>query len=172
MVSKKTFCIWFFGGLAAFAITIWFHLPLAIEAVPEGMAEHQRAPDAPTVNAIHAAWQSAGLYGQARLAMISDLIFIGIYGVGCVLGGLYYLRSESGLLKALGWIALLCGAVFLITDYGETIAQFIQLQANAGDDGLANIASSLRPTKMATWIGAFLSLIAALLIERFFRKSA
>lgn len=170
MVTKRAFVFWFFGGLAAFAVAIWLHLPLAVEGVPEGIAEHQRAPDAATVDAIHAAWQAAGVYDQARIAMIADLIFIGIYGIGCVLGGLHYRGSEKSVLKALGWIALLSGVVFLVTDYGETIAQFIQLQAGVGDDGLANLASTLRPPKMLTWTSAFLSLVVALLIERFSRQ--
>jgi len=169
MITKRAFVLWFCGGLVAFAIAIWLHLPLSVEGVPAGITEHQSAPDAATVNAIHAAWQAAGVYDQARIAMISDLIFIGIYGIGCVLGGLYYRASARAVLKALGWIALASGIVFLITDYGETIAQFMQLSAGAGDDTLANIASSLRPFKVLTWISAFLSLVLALLIERFAR---
>jgi len=144
-VSKRAFVIWFFGGLAAFAVTIYFHLPLITAGVPEGIAEHQRAPDAATVDAIQSAWKSAGVMGAARIAMITDLIFIGIYGVGCVLGGLYYRARSTNTLRILGRVALASGVVFLITDYGETIAQFIQLSRDAGDDQLAGLASTLRP---------------------------
>lgn len=171
-VSKRSFLTWFSGGLAAFAVAIYLHLPLAVEGVPEGMAAHQRAPDAATIDAIHAAWKSAGVYGAARTAMISDLIFIGIYGIGCVLGGLYYRSKAGGIQRIMGWVALVSGVVFIVTDYGETVAQFIQLSRGAGDDQLAGLASTLRPFKMASWIGAFLALVAALLIERFSTRSA
>lgn len=171
-VSKRTFLIWFFGGLAAFAFTLVLHIPLAIDAVPGGIAEHQSAPDAASVDAIHAAWIAAGVYGQAHWAMISDLVFIGIYGIGCVLGGLYYRSKSSIALRILGWFALISGAVFLLTDYGETAAQFIQLVQQSGSDSLAEFASTLRPIKMATWIGAFLAIVAALLVERFSASDA
>ena len=106
MASKKAFLIWWLGGLAIFALSIAIHSPLAIEAVPKGILDHQAAPDAASVNAIQQAWQEAGQIGQARLAMISDLIFIGVYGVGAVLGGVFYARSLNRALLTLGWIAL------------------------------------------------------------------
>ncbi|MBV7260127.1 hypothetical protein [Erythrobacter crassostreae] len=171
-VSKRTFLLWFFGGLAAFAITLYLHIPLAIDSVPGGIADHQSAPDAATVDAIQNSWRAAGLSNQAAIAMVSDLIFIGIYGVGCVLGGLYYRAKAASALRILGWLALISGAVFLVTDYGETIAQFIQLMQSAGDDGLANFASTVRPIKMFTWSSAFLAVIAALLVERFSTSDA
>lgn len=171
MASKRAFMIWFFGGLAIFAVSIFLHAPLTVEGVPGGILDHQSAPDAATVDAIHAAWQAAGVYGQAKLAMVSDLIFIGVFGIGCVLGGQYYRRAAASSLRVLGWVALFSGIAFLITDYGETIAQIMQLQANAGRDGLASFASSLGPVKSLSWLGGFVSLIAALILERFKRGS-
>ena len=170
--TKRTFLWWFFGGLTAFVLALLLHIPLITEAVPGGIAEHQRAPDAATVDRIHAGWQAAGVYTQAHWAMVADLIFIGIYGVGCVLGGLYF-RAKSGLgLRVLGWIALASGVIFLVTDYGETIAQFVQLVQQRGSDTLAHLASSLRPTKMVTWSSAFLAIVSALMIERFSTSDA
>ncbi len=166
-VAKRTFLIWFLGGLAAFVVAIVLHVPLVVDGVPGGIADHQSAPDAAAVDAIHAAWQAAGVYAQARWAMVSDLIFIGIYGVGCVLGGLYYRAKSTIVLRLLGWIALFSGGVFLLTDYGETIAQFIQLVEQRGSDDLAQFASTLRPIKMVTWTSAFLAIIAALIVERY-----
>ena len=166
IVSKRTFLIWWLAGLAAFAFTLVLHIPLTIDAVPGGIGDHQRAPDAATVNAIHAGWQAAGVYGQAHWAMATDLIFIGIFGIGCVLAGLHYRVKQPAMLRALGWIALASGVVFLLTDYGETIAQFIQLLQNRGSDGLAQFASTLRPIKMVSWIGGFLSVLAALITDR------
>ncbi|QFT78135.1 hypothetical protein [Erythrobacter sp. THAF29] len=163
--SKRTFLWWWCGGIAAFAVAIYFHLPLIIESVPGGIVDHQKAPDAATVNAIQGSWDSEGLIDASALAMIIDLIFIGIYGVGCVLGGLYYRARASHGLKALGWVALVSGLVFLFTDYGETIAQLIQLMRLQGDDGLAWFASTLRPFKNASFIAAFSALVAALIVE-------
>ena len=171
-VSKRAFLIWFLGGLGAFAVAIILHIPLAIDSVPGGIADHQSAPDAATVDRIHAAWLSAEVYAQAHWAMIADLIFIGIYGMGCVLGGLYYRANSMAALRILGWVALASGVVFLLTDYGETIAQFIQLVQQRGSDSLAAFASTLRPIKMATWSSAFLVIVAALIIERFSTSDA
>lgn len=170
--SRRAFLWWFLGGLGAFAITLALHAPLAVDGVPRGIVEHQGAPDAATVDRIHATWKAAGVYGQAHIAMISDLIFIGIYGVGCVLGGLYYRSKRSAALRVLGTVALVAGALFLVTDYGETIAQFIQLVQGRGSDGLAGLASSLGPTKIASWISAFLALVAALIVERYSTSDA
>lgn len=170
--SRRAALVWWGGGLLAFAIVIWLHLPLAIEAVPGGILVHQRAPDAATVDAIQSAWRSAGVMNEAAVAMIGDLLFIGIYGIGCVLAGLHFRAREQVVLRALGWSALLSGVVFLVADYGETIAQFIQLMRFEGDDGLAALASSLRPIKEVGWIGGFLAVILALAAERFSTSDA
>ena len=154
------------AGLIAFGVAIWLHLPLTTDTVPGGMGDHQRAPDAETVNRIQRAWEAANLLGTAKLAMISDLIFIGIYGIGCVLCGLHYRARPQVVLRTLGWTALVSGAAFLITDYGETIAQLIQLIRFAGDDNLAALASTFRPIKEVAWIGGFLAVILALIAER------
>jgi len=170
-LTKRTAVIWWVAGLIAFAITIGFHLPLVTEGVPGGMAEHQSAPDAATVDAIQQSWRSDGLWNAAAIAMITDLIFIGIYGIGCVLAGIYY-RGKGGILSLLGWGALASGAVFLVTDYGETIAQFIQLMRFAGDDDLASFASTLRPIKMFTWTSGFVTVLAALIVDRVSSRAA
>lgn len=166
-VSKRAFLLWFWGGIAAFAISHYLHVPLITDGVPGGIAEHQSAPDAATVDAIQSSWHADGLMRQATIAMIADLIFIGIYGIGCVLAGLYFKARAKVVLRVMGWVALVSGAVFLVTDYGETISQFIQLTNFKGDDQLANLASSLGPTKILSWIGAFLAVIAAMIVERF-----
>lgn len=171
-ISKRTAVMWWVGGLIAFAITIYLHVPLATLAVPGGMAEHQSAPDAATVDAIQQAWQNDGLLNTAKIAMIMDLIFIGIFGIGCVLAGLHYRARDGSVLRALGWIALASGVVFLVTDYGETIAQFIQLMQFAGDDDLAAFASTVRPIKTVAWIGGFLIVLITLFADRFSSRAA
>ncbi|NVE93823.1 hypothetical protein [Altererythrobacter lutimaris] len=166
MISKRSFLYWWIGGLIAFAITLYLHTPLVVEGVPGGILDHQAAPDAATVDAIQGAWREYGVMDQARIAMISDLIFIGIYGIGCVLGGLYFRRLSSVFVRALGWVALAGGVAFLITDYGETVSQLIQLTQGAGDDTLAGIASGLRPIKIASFIAAFVAILAGLIAAR------
>ncbi len=167
MVGKKAFLIGWLGGLAVFAVSLTFHAPLAIDAVPGGILDHQAAPDAASVDAIQQAWETAGLTSQARLAMITDLIFIGIYGVGAALGGLYFRARDGWLLKALGLITLAAALVFLVTDYVETILQFIQLMRFEGSDTLAGIASKMGPAKVVTFLVALFGPILALILERF-----
>lgn len=171
-ISKRTAMTWWIGGLIAFGVTINLGLPLAIDAVPGGILDHQAAPDAKTVNAIQNAWQDADVIEQARAAMIADLVFIGIFGIGCVLAGLHYKHSRLGALRLLGRTALVAGIVFLATDYGETISQFIQVTRMQGSDQLANIASTVRPIKVGAWIIAFLSVLIALLADRFSSRAA
>ncbi|MXO90503.1 hypothetical protein [Pontixanthobacter aquaemixtae] len=165
MVQRKTFLMWWIGGLIAFAIVIAMSLPLGITEVPGGIADHQAAGDAATVNAIHAAWTEAGVMEQARYSMIGDLVFIGIYGIGATLGGLYYRAAGTGFLRHLGTVIAIAGAVFLLTDYGETIAQFIQASANAGSDELAGFAATVRPPKMIAFMVSFLGVLLALALE-------
>ncbi|QUL38504.1 hypothetical protein [Erythrobacter sp. JK5] len=166
-VLRRAFLWWFWCGVAAFALAVYVHLPLMTEGVPGGIADHQAAPDAATINAIQQSWRSDGLWTQAAVAMVVDLVFIGIYGVGCLLGGIYFRASDRTVLLALGWVAYLSAIAFVISDYGETISQIIQLWSFKGDDGLAMAASTLRPIKMVAFTSAFLAIIAALAIERF-----
>lgn len=171
MVSKRAFLIWWLGGLAIFAVSLMLHSPLAIEAVPNGILDHQAAPDAATVNAIQSAWEEAGLIGRARIAMISDLIFIGVYGIGCIIGGLYFRANGRGVWAIMGWIALAMGVIFLVTDYVETALQFVQLVRFEGSDMMAGIASNMGPLKVLSFLVAAAVLVVALVWERFVQGS-
>lgn len=166
MTLRRGFLWCWLGGLAAFAVVILLSLPLAVPEVPGGIMDHQSAGSAAEVDRIQRAWEAASLWPQARLAMIGDLVFIGIYGIGAVLGGRWYLRSTRSVLRVLGGLALASGALFLATDYTETNSQLIQLLQRAGDDDLAALAATVRPVKMAAWVTSFVVLIAALLLER------
>ena len=166
MSLKRAFLLSWIGGLVLFAIVIILSLPLILTAVPGGIGDHQAAGSAAEVDRIQAAWAAAGLYGQARIAMIGDLVFIGVYGIGCILGGRWFMTSPVSRVRMLGLAALMAGSTFLLTDYIETICQFIQLVQAAGDDTLAGTAAAVRPVKMAAWILATLAIILALAIER------
>lgn len=165
-VSKRTAMIWWVGGLIAFAIVIALSAPLITDTVPGGISDHQKAPNAAAVDGIQNAWRADGLAGLATISMIGDLIFVGIYGIGCVLAGMHYRAHGAGVLRLLGWIAMGSGIVFLVSDYGETVCQLIQMVRFAGDNDLAAIASGLRPIKVAAWIVSFLAVVGALLAER------
>ena len=165
MTLRRAFLWFWVGGLVLFAGVIALGMPLVLTEVPGGILDHQAAGSAAEVDRIQSAWQAAGLSNQASIAMFGDLVFIGIYGLGCVLGGLYFRRSEVSWMRAAGSMALIAGAVFLITDYIETIAQFIQLQKFAGDDTLAELAATVRPAKMLSWVMGTVSILVALLGE-------
>ena len=159
-------------GLVLFAVTILLGLPLAISAVPGGILDHQAAGTAAEVDRIQREWRLAGLSNRAAAAMISDLIFIGVYGAGSVLGGLYFLRSGAGIIRWIGGAVLLAGAVFLAADYIETISQFSQLMRFEGDDAKAALAAGVRPVKFAAWIATFTGVLAAFAIRRFQRGAS
>lgn len=168
-MSRRLFLGWWLGGIGLFVVSGFMHAPLAMDAVPGGILDHQAAPDAASVDAIQRAWAEGGQLLQARLAMITDLIFIAVYSAGCVLGGLFY-RAQASLVRAvLAEMALVAGALFFVTDMAETIAQLIQLVQFAGNDELAGLASNLGPAKKASFVISLALLAMALLHERLFR---
>ncbi|MXP46394.1 hypothetical protein GRI43_03170 [Altererythrobacter luteolus] len=159
-------------GLVLFGVTIILGLPLAVSAVPGGILDHQAAGTAAEVDRIQHEWRLAALWNRAALAMMSDLVFIGIYGIGSVLGGLYFFRSGRGAVRLIGGAVLLAGGIFLATDYIETISQFSQLMRFEGDDAKAALAATVRPVKVAAWIATFAGILAALAIRRFQRRAS
>ena len=166
MSLRKAFRLFWVGGLVLFAAVLALHLPLTLTAVPNGILDHQSAGTAAEVNRIQAAWMAAGVIGTARFAMIGDLIFIGVYGTGCVLGGWYYMRTGHGFVRLLGMAALIAGFMFLITDYGETLAQLVQLLRGRGGSNLAAFAATMQPIKVVAWITTVLSITFAFLLRR------
>lgn len=172
MISKRAFLIWWLGGLAIFAFSLTIHAPLAIEAVPRGILDHQAAPDAATVIAIQSAWEAAGLATRARIAMATDLLFIIVYSIGAIMGGRYYRNLFEGALHIIGWVAIAVGVTFFLTDFIETLLQFYQMMRSQGSDTLAWIASSMGPTKVVSFLASVGLLIVALVWERVLRKRA
>ena len=168
----RAFLAWWLGGLALFALAIWLHLPLAIEAVPGGIGDHQAAGTAEEVERIHAAWRAAGVYGAARAAMIADLVFIGVYAVGSFLGGRMLRASGGGVLRLIGDAVIAGAIVFGVTDYIETICQFVQLMQGRGSDALAAIAATVQPVKIIAWIVTFAGILAGLAVRRFVGRSS
>lgn len=166
MTLHRAFLWLWIGGLVLFAIVIALGLPLGITEVPGGILDHQAAGTAAEVDRIQRAWADAGLLGQARLAMMGDLVFIGVYGAGSVLGGLWFNRVGTGRVRTLGLLVALAGAVFLVTDYLETVSQLIQLWRFEGSDTLAGLAATVRPIKILAWLVSFFGVLLALLLRR------
>ena len=104
--------------------------------------------------------------------MISDLIFIVVYGIGAFLGGRYFYRNSNALLRSIGAAIAVAGLVFMVTDLVETSLQLVQLMQFAGDDTLAAIASNMGPTKVATFLFSFFGLLALLVTEWFSSRAA
>ncbi len=168
----RRFWLFWIGGILAFGVTIILGLPLNIPEVPGGILDHQAAATASEVDRIQRAWANAGQAGQARIAMISDLCFIGIFGIGSFLGGLKLSRLGVGLLRFIGIVAVISAVLFVVTDYTETISQFIQLSAMRGDDSLAGLAATVRPIKIVAFLVTFFAVLLGLILKRRVRPTA
>lgn len=162
MTRTKVLLYWLIG-LASFAMTLALHTPLILTAVPGGMLDHQAAGTAAEVDRIQAAWRMGGVSNEAAVAMISDLIFIVIYGIASLIAGLYLRRTGVAGLRMLGSLVSVAAVVFLLTDLTETTAQLIQLMNFRGTDDLASLAATVRPVKIAAWIATFIGVIVGLL---------
>ncbi|MEE9434092.1 MAG: hypothetical protein V3V15_07625 [Sphingorhabdus sp.] len=165
-INQRNFRIYWLGGLLLFAAVVVAGAPLSVPGVPSGMGDHQAATTASNVNAIHAAWQAAGLLGTAKLAMVIDLIFIGIYSFGAFQGGQLFRKMPSAAMRRLGSVVTVAAIVFFVTDYAETISQLIQLLRFSGSDMLAGIAAFVRPIKMLAFLVSFIGILAGLLLQR------
>lgn len=154
------------AGLALFAFVIWLSLPLATDAVPGGILDHQAARTAAEVERIQQAWAGKGLDERARMAMLGDLVFIVVYGLGAWYGGLWFAQDARPRLARLGWLLVGAAALFLVTDLTETLAQLVQLTRGQGSDGLATIAATARPVKMVAWLVTFFGIVAGLVVRR------
>lgn len=154
------------AGLALFAFVIWLSMPLAIDAVPGGILDHQAAGSAAEVDRIQQAWAAAGLAERAQMAMLGDLVFIVIYGLGAWYGGLWFSQDSRPKLRRLGWLLAGTAIMFLATDLTETLAQLVQLARGQGSDGLAGLAATVRPVKMVAWLVTFFAVLAGLVVRR------
>ncbi|MCP5397560.1 MAG: hypothetical protein H6918_12710 [Sphingomonadaceae bacterium] len=172
MKSYRAFLGWWIGGLIAFGITHSFHVPLVIDAVPGGILDHQAASTAAEVNRIQADWEAAGLLGQARTAMLTDLVFIVIYSFGAWLGGLWFRRNGQGVVRVLGNVIVWAAVFFLLSDLGETILQLKELLAGKGSNSYAAIHSTLQPVKQVAWVISFVGIVICIIADWLSRKRA
>ena len=163
---------WWLWGLVAFAVVIAITYAVsAPDNVTLGIVEHQSAGSAARVDQIQAQWSAAGRRPLAIVAMLGDLVFIGIYGWGSWIAGRSFM-ALGGLVRIIGALVAIAAMIFLLTDYTETLLQLFQLLRNEGSDRLAGIAATVRPIKTVAWIVTFLGVIAAVAIRRFAPSSA
>lgn len=171
MITRRRFLLFWVGGLIAFAVALLLHMPLTLDTVPEGIVDHQTATTAARVDYIQGEWAAAGVYRNAFTAMVSDIVFIVLYGIGSLLGGVYYLRNGSGTLRLIGGALLLSAIVFFVSDMVETLAQIQQLAAGEGNDMQARIAAMMHYPKLISWIACFILPLNALILERSHRSA-
>lgn len=69
-------------------------------------------------------------------------------------------------LRRLGMLIIAASALFVVADYTETIAQFMQLLEQRGSDGLSAIAAWVGPVKIVAWVVTFVGIIAGLVVRR------
>ena len=167
LFTWRKFWIFWLAGWALFIGIIVTNGSLITEAAPGGIVDHQDAATAETVNAIQQSWAEIGRLGFAKWSMITDLLFIGLFSIGGIIGGrLIWQHAHSPSLKKLGLLVMLSYFLFGFFDYAETISQFIQLIQNTGSDALAAIATAVKPPKVITWIVGTVGLIIALVWYR------
>lgn len=172
MRLERLFWRCWLGGLLLLALMIALNLMLATPASPMGIADHQAATNAATVDVIQQAWQAIGKLWLAQLSMAIDLIYIAIYGAGAFAGGLLFYQNKHALLRRLGLMTIIATLIYVAADYIETICQFVQAMQYRGSDLLAGIASTARPVKSITFLITMIALLAAIIIRRTASRAA
>ena len=172
MSEPKPNLRWWLWGLVAFAIVIVLSMAVMHpESVTLGIAEHQAAGSAARVDEIQGQWREGGVRTLAIIAMLGDLVFIGIYGWGSWLAGRSFMAMR-GPARMLGMLIAISAIIFLVTDYTETILQVVQLLSEQGSDWMAAVAATVRPVKIVAWIATFGGVLMALAVRRFGSRSA
>lgn len=162
---ERNFWRFWLGGLLILAAMIAMNPWFVTDVSPWGIRDHQSAGSVARVDAIQAAWQAAGVLGQARLGIAIDLVYIAVYSFGAYCGGRLFAQSQNVSLRRLGWIIVAAAVVVGIADYAETICQFIQVMQFKGSDLLAGIAATAQPIKTTAFLVSFFGLLTALLIR-------
>jgi hypothetical protein len=170
-IEKHFWRYWLFG-LLLFAAMIAMNPAISNIHAPMGISDHQAAGTAANINAIQLQWQADGVLLLARASMAIDLLFIGVYSWGAWNGGKLMRSDPTPSVRRIGVLVMIAAVVFLVTDYIETISQFIQVMQLKGSDFLAGLAATVRPVKSLAWVMTFVGLLAALLFRRMARRAA
>ncbi|MDG5747343.1 hypothetical protein P8Q88_04050 [Qipengyuania sp. XHP0207] len=124
LVNWRSFWILWVGGLVIIITLVSQNDQLVTQLVPRGMVDHQAAGTADRVDQIHRSWVELGSMRFARIAMIFDLLFIVIYSIGGMVGGMLIRRqTRSAMLKTLGSVVFFAYAAFGVLDFIETACQ-------------------------------------------------
>lgn len=164
--TEKQFWRYWLLGLLLFAAMIALNPAISNNVAPMGISDHQAAGSAARADAIQKQWQADGVLWLARISMAIDLLFIAIYSWGAWNGGKLMRGEQSPGIRRIGVLVMVATAIFLVTDYVETIAQFIQLMQLRGNDMLAGLAAAVRPFKSLAWLVSFVGLLVALFLRR------
>jgi len=131
-----------------------------------GIIDHQAAGTASRVDEIQAQWREGGVRGLAIIAVIADLAWIWMYALSSFAVGRGFATERQGILRSLGLFTCGVSVVFGITDYTETMLQFIQLLRDSGSDQMAGIAAAMQPIKIAAFFIALIGIIFSLFLDR------
>ena len=92
---------WWFWGLFAFVVVIGLGAAVTARPGAFGITDPQAAGTAARVDAIQTQWRDGGVRPLAILAMISDLVFIAIYGWGSWRAGRSFMPA-GGRVRVIG----------------------------------------------------------------------
>ncbi|MEM1053418.1 MAG: hypothetical protein AAGI28_15120 [Pseudomonadota bacterium] len=171
MDDKVSVRFWLVGVLVFLAVTT-ITSTVTQGDVTLGIVDHQAAGTAARVDEIQAQWRDGGVRNLAIAAFVADLAWIWIYALGGYLAGKGFATKRTGLLRGTGLVICVAAIVFGITDYIETILQFIQMLRDAGSDWMAGVAAFMQPIKIVAFIVVFLGVILSLIIDRFRPRTA
>lgn len=163
MEEKAPFKFWLLGlGILGSLLIAGM---LAGDASQYNIVDHQAAGTAEMVNTIQADWRANGLRNTVIYGMIADFVFIAIYSWGSFVAGRSLYRSGNTLAQLLGGVVVAAAIVFLLSDYLETILQFIQMLRDEGVDWMAATAATAQPIKFAAFYVTFFGVIVALIVR-------
>lgn len=162
--EKPPLKLWL-SGLGIFGVFIVLDM-LAGDASQYNIVDHQGAGTAKMVDTIQADWRANGLRDAVIYGMIADFVFIAVYGWGSFVAGRSFHRSGNAVIRILGGFVAAAAIVFLISDYLETILQFIQMLRDQGVDWMAATAATAQPVKFAAFYVTFFGTISALIVRR------
>ncbi len=171
-VTEKRFWRYWLFGLLLFAAMIAINPAISNGFAPAGISDHQAAGTAAKIDAIQRQWRADGVLLIARFSMALDLLFIAVYSWGAWHGGKLMRDEAAPSVRRIGMLVMVAAVLFCLTDYAETISQFIQVMQFRGSNTLAGIAATVRPVKSLAWLVTFVGLLAALLLRRMARGAA
>lgn len=169
---ERRFWRFWLMGLLLLAVQIVMNVWLITDIAPLGISDHQAAATAARVDAIQSRWMDAGVMNLAVISMAVDLLYIAVYSWGAFAGGQIFAASTMPALARIGKITMMATLGYCLTDYAETICQFVQASAIGGNDDLAWAAATVRPIKSVLFLLTFFAILLALAVRRRTRRMA